>query len=197
MSPKESSFLPQGPTSKILQAALLWTTDHGLYKLTMAEVARQAGVSRPFLNYHYQSLEEILEALAQIWARSGQQVTTEVLSKFLGAQPKDLILKIVEATFIWKKECPHLAALTPSLNQLAITQPKIASLIEKTTGAGIDRMQSILMNDKKGEDAAELAPVLHMQLVGGFLYHLSTRHKTDKEMEKDIKDAMLFILRKN
>jgi AcrR family transcriptional regulator len=191
----EKSLMPESPKKQILISTASWIASRGLYKLTLAEIARQSKLSRPNLNYHYKTIDEVILDLLPIWGHSGQVVTSEHLSSLLGSSPKELILGIVEATFLWKTKCPTYAAMTSTLSQMGQNNKMIAAIMEQITDTGLQRILFLLekIPELKSESKT-LSRSIHMMLIGGFLYHLSTKKHSDIEMERIIKNSITRII---
>lgn len=182
----ERNFLPAGTRGEILGSALSHLANKGLYEFTLAQVAREAQVSRPKLAYHYTDKDDLLLDLVQSWGRSGQTVTSHVLQQNLGASPADLILKISEATFLWKEQCPHFARLTPVINQLAMHKPVFAEIQKQITDTGLMRIQGLLdkLELAKRTNKPQLAQRIHFIMIGGFLYHIATPTSSAKAISE-------------
>ncbi len=196
MSEFELQFLPPAPKRDILAAALSLAVDQGPLGLNLASIARKAQISRPKLSYHYNDLESVFADLCVSWAQSGQTVTLKHLEGFFGATPETLILEIVVATFQWRQQCPLFSSLTLTLNQVAHRNPKVAKVMELTTDKGLSRIEALVSKIKPSTASPRLvAQTIHLNLIGGFLYHLSTKKLSDKEMIASIQKSIVLILK--
>ena len=196
MTEFEQFIFTEGPKKAILQSALGQLARQGLLDFTLSEVSRGAGISRQNMRYHYKTTNEILMDLIGLWAQSGQKVTTDVLTNSLGMPPMDLILKIVEASFLWVERFPHFAKLTPVINQLAISNKTVSDLQKKVTDTGLKRIENLI--DKAGvqpDKISVLAQGVHLTLIGGVLYSLSTQEADNSFVEKVTKESIGLLLR--
>lgn len=61
-----SNRLPSGQRmAQILQAAYDLADEGALYEMSMHQIAKRAGCSRPLIKHHYQSLTRLREAVVQ------------------------------------------------------------------------------------------------------------------------------------
>jgi len=191
----EENFLPKGPKGVLLAASAKRLTDLGLYRFTLAEVAKAADVSRPHLNYHYSSMPSLMLDLAKSWGVSGQAVTDKHLEAFLGEPPKTIILEIVEATFEWKEKCPTFARMTPAIIHLSHHMPELSAFMDQVTTQGLLRIQLLLskMGCQKKE-VLSLSQSIHLLLIGGLLYQLERSLTSDKVISQQITKAIELLL---
>ena len=198
MSPFERSFLPQGTRGDILAAALTHLAAKGLYEFTLAEISRAARISRPKLAYHFTEKNDLLLELTSAWGQSGQMVTLDLLQSHMGSEPVQLILKISEATFLWKEKCPHFARFTPVLNQLAMHLPRFEKAQRIVTDTGLERIHQLVTQaglEKRKSKA--LAEQLHWIMIGGFLYHLATPSSSGPAVLKVTQKSLKTVLEMN
>ncbi len=196
MTEFELQFLPPGPKRGILSAALSLAVEQGPLGLNLASIAREAQISRPKLAYHYNDLETVFADLCECWAQSGQSVTLMHLEGFFGAPAEKLIAEIVVATFRWRQQCPFFSSLTLTLNQVAHRNPKVAKIMELTTDKGLSRIEALVTQINPSASSPRLvAQTIHLNLIGGFLYHLSTRKMSDQKMINSIQKSIALILK--
>lgn len=191
MSPFELQFLPEGAKRPLLAAAANGLSTQGLYKFSLGQVAKEAQVSRPHLNYHYKTIEPLFLDLLMAWGKSGQTVTNEHLASKLGDTPVDLLFAIVDATFYWHKKCPTYAKMTPTLIHLSSQFPQLAVAMNQVTQHGQMRMRALLEKELSlKKSSTTLSKSIHMSLIGGLLYYLGTAKTSEKEVVSSIKQTI-------
>ena len=84
---------------QVIEATLVTLANRGLARLTLTEVARQAGISHGLVLFHFESKEnllaETLAFLAGEYARNWQDALNSA-----GPDPADRLLALIEADFL-------------------------------------------------------------------------------------------------
>lgn len=177
-------FLPDGIKKQIISAACEVLLRKGPGQFTLAEIARTAKVSKPRLGYHFKTADEILIEVTKTWVISGQQATAHHLSSLAGASPAELIIGVMEASFVWHQKYPQLAQLSALFVHLAQSHPFVAHIQTQAMLESRTRIESILrrspehktLSSKKRKD---LTKGIHSLMIGGFIYQLGTNFKDD------------------
>ncbi len=194
------TFFEDGIKSIILNSAVDLLLDKWPVQFNMASIARQAGISKPRLAYHFQDTEQILTEIMRAWAMSGQFVTEATLAKNMGQSSEQLIESILDATFLWLKQYPKFAKLSPILIHLAHVYPQVGEMQSMVMSVGLKRIENILSNTvflKKisQEKLASKAKGIHLLIVGGFLYQLATKgEKVDQKSLERIKESIQILI---
>ena len=196
--PEIQSFFPPDKKGYILRTALDLLVEKWPNDFTIAAIARHGGLSKPLVHYHFKTTREVIGQIMHAWAKSGQLVTTSVLSEKMGHPPQDLLLSLVDATFVWLEVYPKFARLTPILIHFAQIYPEIGELQQQVMSVGQRRIETILVNGRqttKSAPAKYQAKAIHSQIIGGFLYQLATQgEKVNREVIQQTKQSICFLL---
>lgn len=194
------TFFDDGISSIILNSSLDLLLDKWPIQFNMASIARHAGISKPRLAYHFKDTEQILIEIMKGWAMSGKFVTESLLAKNMGQSSEELIYTILDATFLWLKQYPKFAKLTPILIQLAHVYPQIGETQSMVMSIGVKRIEIILSNAvhlKKvsKEKLSSKARGIHLMIVGGFLYQIATQgENVDPKTIQRIKESIHTLI---
>lgn len=159
---------------QILEACLRILVRRGYGAATLAEIARESGLSRQLVLYHLKSPEEALMALAKQWGQTGQQVTLERLAATHEAG-EGRVLAMAAAMFEWMRRYPEISKLTPVLFQGASEIEDLKKLQVATLSTGRNRIIEILSKTNpyakwESSKLSEIASGLHSVMIGTALY---------------------------
>jgi AcrR family transcriptional regulator len=171
-----------GVKREILEAALNQFILRGSRGITVADVAKEAGISRQRILYHYPEVDDMLMELSSFWGERGRMVTLEYLARLTSASAEDRIVGIGESMFLWMQKYPRLASLTPVLLQARYENTHIRSVFDAAMAAGRDRIEDLLKiasPHTKTSHFTEVAGGIHGLLMGVGLFIV-----THKEWKK-------------
>ncbi len=109
----------------LLEASLKIVSQQGLHNLSVTEVAKNTGLSKPLVLYHYESKERILEDLSLFIQKMGEYFLGLYLVEESSFEQK--IHDCVQGTFRWylfNNEVSDFLALLPHLNKLSLRLKK-------------------------------------------------------------------------
>ena len=124
---------PQLGRKKILDAALKLFTDRGYHKTTVAEIAREAGVSKGLTYNYYKSKEELLFAIIDHASESMFEVADQLVS---GAGYQTALLNFLDAYFHFLKSNREYLSLQIGL----LLQPDLKDLVRPMLQSRGDRL---------------------------------------------------------
>ena len=158
----------------ILKSAIDLMNTHGYGGLRISELARASNISRQNLYYHYPSMEDIILELGDLWGSTGRTCTQEALA-LSTSEGANRILVMIEGMFIWMKKYPELSKLGLTLFQSENLIPKLHTVMSETREQGLQRITSILENDKlygglKAKQKKEIVTSIHSTMYGFYLY---------------------------
>jgi AcrR family transcriptional regulator len=164
--------------AKLLPYVLGSFLTEGFGTRSFSELADNSGLTRQRVAYHYESLDEVLTRLVQLWAESGRQVTIEFLAREILASPQEKIRGMAQALFEWTRDYPDLSQLTPIISQTSRTIPAVREIYQTTLVQGETRVATFVaeipsLEKSKPEQIADLAQACHFTLIGIGHYALS------------------------
>lgn len=139
----------------ILNASLQTFIHCGYMGFTFNEVSKEAGISRQRILYHYPTPEDVLLDLTTIWAERGRIIALEHLARITTGSIGDKIVGISDAMFLWMKEYPDLARLSPSILHAAHHSHKIRGIYSKAMELGRARIADLIELENKNRGIAE------------------------------------------
>lgn len=161
-------------TDEILDAALNLANRFGYGSLGLSDLARQAGITKQRLYYHFPTPESVITALAGKWSQTGQACTLEALAQAneVGAYK---IVAIARGMFDWMRKYPELSRLGLVLYQSGPHIPELNKFMDGARKTSRDRIKSFLIQEKtftkmKPKELDEVITSLHSYMYGFFFY---------------------------
>ena len=160
---------------KIMTKSLPSFVEKGLYGLTLSDLSREIGMSKPAILYHFDGPDAVFLGLMDLWAISGTQSTVRSLQPYLGKKPQDVIVGVMQATFEWLDHDEKYARLTNAVILAAQSNRVVAKKLNELFSGGRGRLRELLKmsSRKRTEDQVTTAVVvLHSQIVGALIYEM-------------------------
>jgi TetR/AcrR family transcriptional repressor of bet genes len=148
---------------EILEAMVVVVARAGYERASIAEIAKEAGLTAGLLHYHFESKQEMLLALAAhlesaLWARY------RALSQ---ARPEDRLGAFVDAHLaLGPGSDPTAAACWAAITAEAVHLEEVRAVVQRTTKAAIAELEELLAAE--GKDPA-LAPAIYAAISGALL----------------------------
>ncbi len=124
---------PQAGKQKILDAALKLFIERGYHKTTVAEIAREAGVSKGLTYNYYESKEELLYAIVDHASQKMFEVGDQLVS---GAGYQTALLNFLDAYFHFLNSNREYL----SLQLVLLMQPDLKEIVRPMLKSRADRL---------------------------------------------------------
>ena len=138
-----------------LAAAAVRAVDSAGAEVSIADIAAEAGVSKPVLYRYFADKEDLLAALAQGFLRD--VVTPSGLSLHLPESPDDDAFFTAVVTGYWTMFKQNIGIMI-AVAQLATTQPRFAALQNEFRRFGVDIVAASVRRAQEQGYGAELDP---------------------------------------
>jgi TetR/AcrR family fatty acid metabolism transcriptional regulator len=181
------TFTETARRAQIVQCAADVIADSGYARATMAEIARQAGVAKSVISYHFADKNELMEELI----RTAVATFTEFIEPRLAAQPsaagKIGAYLAGSAEYMITHRSLHLAVLEIAFNALGPDGlPLVATMPLETHRPALDQML------RDGQQAGELRD-FDVQVMAGLLRSAVTHTMVLAQRANPGLDLQLYV----
>lgn len=126
----------------LIEAMIYCLSRKGFSRISLAMVARQAGVSKPLLRHYFTNLDEMLVVAIKYIRLHFQQIAIDAISK--QKQPDQMIEAYLNSCFHWVKEFSDNSRVWLAFLHLCSHQKKFRELNTLAVQAGEDRIESMI-----------------------------------------------------
>ena len=181
----------------LLEAAISCVAKHGFRGITLAKLAREAGVARSLLTHYFRDLDEILDFAIKYIRLLFQKLAVRALSE--GSSPRDMFERYLDACFTWVIRFRTHALVWLTFLHLCAVAPAKRALNTVAVRAGFDRLVALLergrcAGDFRFDDPAHTAALIQNVITGGLLCLVSEDHLDVTLHQRRIRGACLSLL---
>lgn len=160
-SPKRDKF------QDLFAATLKLLGTRDLSELSLTELARESGVSKSLILYHYPSLKKIFLEIFVRLSHEALQRTTSWMDK--AKDPLAKIKAMSESTFDWIRQSPHEARFFLLMHHQASVDAEYTGIQKEILQRGLDRIELLLFQMGKIKDPEDVklrALMIHNLMIG-------------------------------
>ena len=156
--------------AEIIDATVRLLATRGFHETSFETIAKEIGVGRSHVAYHFADLEELLAAAIRLITLTAQSITVEELKK--GDEGwESLVTGYVSGAFYWIQRNPAHFSLLMLFYHLSTIHPRFRKLHTEIRAAGRKRIHDVLLRSEIGaalgpEGCAEAAALIQGQITG-------------------------------
>ncbi len=160
---------------EIIQAALRSISRRGIHGTTYDAIARELGIGRSQVAYHFPSFELIIETVMKYVTKTAQAITIERVGAASG--PRERVAAYVHAAFEWAERFPDQANALVLFYHLCVHDPLYRALHAEMRRTGLERVTGMLAeaNGLSPRSAQERGLLVQTLIFGALTTWLSIR----------------------
>lgn len=128
---------------RILVVAMDCLLKYHVHGLRYSQIAKDAGVAQPLMDYHFPSLEALLLEMIQIELAKLRDLSTEAIEKN-ARSPRKALAAYISAPFELAERDPYFRAVWSAFYHLASTNPEFGEMNRNIQAIGRQRITQLI-----------------------------------------------------
>lgn len=159
----------------ILDSALRIISDRGLHQLSIAELSRESGISKPLILYHYPSLDSIIEELLFFSGKMARYFIEKNVRRESSFEVK--IMAMIKALFEWTLYNREVSEFFILMFHSGTKNPETQKILKDILQTSHDLWERIFLESMRYKSLEEIRIViggLQAMITGTLILMIST-----------------------